>query len=91
MFSMIKRPHLKIQTGGLIVLGTLASIFLISLLYIWFVLHQVSERIDQLKSNQPTVFYGVFPALKRGDVFSVTQLETFLTDVGFRKSRAVDG
>jgi len=91
MFSMIKRPHLKIQSRGLIVLGTLASIFLISLLYSWFVLHQVSERIDQLKSNQPTVFYGVFPALKRGDVFSVTQLETLLTDVGFRKSRAVDG
>lgn len=81
MFSMIKKPFLWI----------FISSFFVALLYVWFILYQVSERINQLRTSRPTVFYGVFPALKRGDVFSVPQLETFLNDIGFRKSRSFDG
>ncbi|MFM8268795.1 MAG: transglycosylase domain-containing protein, partial [Pseudomonadota bacterium] len=78
---MVKKPFLWIVLSG----------FLSSLLYVWFVLYQISERMDQLRTNRPSVFYGVFPALRRGDIFTLPQLETFLTDVGFRKSRSFDG
>lgn len=91
MFSMIKRPSSKTQSGALILLVSLTSLLILAGLYYWFVLNQVSERIDQLRSNRPTVFYGVFSALKRGEVFTVSQLEVLLTDIGFRKSRSLEG
>jgi len=90
MFSMVKRMSSKTKSKALILLSSFLSVFLLVFLYFWFVLQQVSERIDQLRSNRPTVFYGVFPALKRGDAFTVSQLETLLADMGFRKSRSLE-
>jgi len=72
-------------------LGIFSSIVLLFVFYLAWILHTVSPRIEQLRNTRPSVFYGVFPPLKRGRHFPITEFETFLSDMGFRKSRSLEG
>jgi len=91
MFSMPKKEKNKLRSTLLVVCGVFFLFVSFFLLYTGLVLQTVSSRMEQLKSERPTVFYGVFPPLKKGDFFNPSQLETLLTDVGFRKSRSLEG
>lgn len=72
-------------------MGVACSTVLMTLLLGVGILHQISSRIDRLKSNRPSIFYGNYPPLKRGDVFAINQLENLLLDVGLRKSKSLEG
>jgi|688.fasta_scaffold137275_2 penicillin-binding protein 1B len=91
MFSMVNRNRTRFYSLGLTVLGIFSSIVLLFVFYLAWILHTVSPRIEQLRNTRPSVFYGVFPPLKRGRHFPITEFETFLSDMGFRKSRSLEG
>ena len=91
MISMIKKAKILNRPWLLSIVGGFFLLVSVFLLYVGLVLQTVSLRMDQLKSERPTVFYGVFPPLKKGDFFKQAQIETLLADVGFRKSRSLQG
>lgn len=77
MFSMLK-----------IILSTLLSILITFGIYLAWIYQQVTGRIEEFKTTRPSLFYGVFPPIKKQEKFTSSQLENFLKDVGlrFRKS-----
>ncbi|NBX93290.1 MAG: hypothetical protein EB078_06540 [Proteobacteria bacterium] len=91
MFSMLNIRNSKFYTLLLTALGIFCSLGLFFILYLAWILHTVSPRIEQLRSNRPSVFYGVFPSLKKGRHFPVSEFENLLADMGFRKSKSLDG
>lgn len=91
MFSMVNRNRTRFYSLGLAVLGIFSSVVLLFVFYLAWIIQTVSPRIEQLRNTRPSVFYGVFPPLKRGRHFPLSEFETFLSDMGFRKSRSLDG
>jgi len=80
MFSMLK-----------MILGVILTAFLTGGAYLGVIYQKITSRIEEFKTVRPSVFYGVFPPLVKEEVFTFSQLENFLNDVGLKERKGQGG